>query len=867
MSNNLPAGAEVVAKTAAVVGGDLGKVMTAALEASLGDPNLKQLTRFGSAVDAIASIMGDYTPGCLPISTMKQMRTDGQLRFALAAVKAPLVAAPMHFECNSRDVQQLLTDVFIKSGFVQELLRTSLNAIDFGFQAHEMLWKTEDLDLEYEQQTAEGGLDVKEKSYPGLFVPRRFKDLDPALTRLLKDDKGDLVGLTFGASSIGLSPGDLLKQIGQGKINVLPIDKAFIFTPVFEFQNYRGESRLNWAYDPWYWQRIMYMIALRWYERKADPPLIGHAPTTSSLDGQNIDLDDTDDAGYSPTAENASMVLMAKAMQRLRSTGGCVLPSEVYMDDENRPSNTRIWEIKELDVKDMHPAFIDMIDHLDKKKTRSIFAPDIALSRDRQAGTLGSTEAIVDTTIEMQNDTLKSFINQFNQHVLNPFLAYNGIKDRARLVTTGVLQDNRLALKEVMLKVLEADMLAEQAWGRAATPGSLTSRIDRSVLMSQVGVPAIPTEPGAVPPAPPPEMLDPAAGRDRLSNGPDPKARRGSGGGTAKPGKAAGYALDTLSPGYLKDASFYAEQAEEWATYAGSRTTARDSLSLHEKAVTALALWYLLRADKTDQGGATVAATPAAAALGHLLFDEAGEVRPPAALAAALPALTAEARNLEGRGLRLAGDTEESRAARAKAEASITKTLAGMPDAVSQTDIRGVLVRSTRLGEEAARSLLAKYGVADVPGLSQEDVDRIVDDNLQALLLNVSNISRRSAASLLEAMVMSRGRSLGLVSDSERFAFNRLYSDLSIEAHIRAAYRLAVSKVAQAAKVPHLVKIPGAGETTHSRGSEYDYRVEPDSWWRDRGESLNAPLPHETYGFHHGSTSVWYPVPESVRRR
>jgi hypothetical protein len=860
---NLPQGAKKALKLASSVGGADGKHLAAAVSEALNEPDVREHTQIGTYLDQGLANVGSYNPQRIPLSTKREMRRDAQIRFGLQAVKSPIQQAPLHFVCRSREVQQLLNDVFIESGFLTELLRTSLNAVDYGWQAHEQLWEVGDHEVDWEMPNAEGGVDVKTKTYPNIFLPRRFKDLDPSLVQLLKDKKGNFSGLTFGAFSTPVTIQAVKEHITQNKVNVLRTDKVFLFTPIYEYQNLRGEGRLEWGYDPWYWQRILYMIAMRWYERKADPPLVGYAPNNTGIDEED-------------GTQRSNLLLIGDAMGKLRSTGYVGLPSEVFMDDEGRPSNVRAWSIEELAVQDMHPAFLDGIDHFDKKKTRAVFAPDIALSRDRQAGTLGSTEAIVDVTITMQNQTLDAWVFAVNEYVIKPFLRYNNIKDKAYLTSTGVLQDNRAALKELTMKVLEADMLAEQAWGRIF-PQSLTQMVDREGLVRELGVPYRPIDPDAPMPKPAPQEPTQEAkdGKDRVSNKTDNDAKRGSGGGTAKPGKAAsafdlfwggreGYKMDFAGNALTRAGMREAEAAEDWVQRSGHEMEARETLNTYEKAAIVIGLWWLLRSPKEDAGGKRVAGDKSADAL---VFDGGkGKVLPPAVLAKNHAEMERRASELEGRGYRITSSGSITTTTRA--QAAISSTFAGLPADVRASNLDSYLAAAVAQGALASEGIYTRFqpqGDRLWDALAEEEVQRIVRDNTEGTILNIENIARRNAQNWIERMVMASGRELGLVSDALSFKFNRLYSDLSLEAHLRAAYRRSVVESARKNGMVFFVKIPALfGE---AEVGQYDFVVGSHDYWVGVGERTGNPMPHITYGLHHGSKSYWYPVPASERIR
>jgi len=67
----------------------------------------------------------------------------------------------------------------------EQLLRASLNALDFGFQAVESVWEQEDVSVD-----ADGPGGTASVLYPRAYVLSDLVDLDPALVRLKVDEYG-----------------------------------------------------------------------------------------------------------------------------------------------------------------------------------------------------------------------------------------------------------------------------------------------------------------------------------------------------------------------------------------------------------------------------------------------------------------------------------------------------------------------------------------------------------------------------------------------------------------------------------------------------------------------------------------------------
>jgi len=501
--------AQVTKDLADHVGGRQGRALSKAVVAAMSRPSVGSRTLVGPQMDAVRGFLGGYTPDAVPIAVKRRMRKHAQVRYCLGAAKAPILRGDVWFDTNSTELDALLTRVFIDSGFFKRALRTSLLAVEFGFSAHEQIWDIEEnMSVGWEVPNTSGGLDRRTAHYPQLFYPKNLKSLDPSMVTILMDKFGDKRGLLYGGAGrpVIFTEEQLKEALASGRYNVLDAKKSFVYTLDGDFGDPYGCGRLDSAYDPWYWQGIVFLICNRWFEKKADPPLIGYAPSTSAIADPGVNGTE-----YDPEDENeAPVLLMASALRKLRSTGEVVFPSDPYFDESGKPSNIRAYSAEEMGTKDMHPAFLEYIEHLDRKISRAVMVPDSITASQSGMSQYGSLQVMADVYVDVQNDTLYSAVEQINAEVIQPFLRYNGLKDRAILRTGGISAANRETSKDIFLKVLEADMLAEQAFGRVY-PQSLTAMLDREKLARAQGVPFKRPDPDA--PAPKmPQTIDPGAG-------------------------------------------------------------------------------------------------------------------------------------------------------------------------------------------------------------------------------------------------------------------------------------------------------------------------------------------------------------------
>lgn len=515
---------ENVANLGRHVGGKQGKELRRLAISLANGPDLGISTRnaVSSQAASYLSALGAYRPDNVAIATLKRMRLDPQIQLALAATRSPIVEAPVFFESTSREAVAICEAAWNDTGLLRELQRTSLKAIEFGFAAHEKIWEAKE-QIEITWGTPGkivGQMDQKSKTFPLLFFPKKAKDLDPSLVTLLSDEYGNYQGLVYGTTpQTGENLAALLKR--NGTENVLMPEKTFVFTLDEEWQNLYGRARQVSAYDPWFWQKIIYLIANRWYERKGDPPYVGWAPSDPTL------LDPgTSEEEFDPNDETQSPILRLRNLiqNQLRSAGVLVLPSEVWKGDDGKPSTVKAYGVEEMGIADVHPAFLDYIVHLDSKKTRAMLVPDGAIAASENTGTYGSTQTLSQLAIKIQNETLSSWVRHFNRYYLDPFLRYNGIKERCVLRTTGVSADNRDVLLALLEKTYDADILLEQAWG-PQFPDSLSRLVSRRQLLRGLNIPYEAPDPDA----PAPTLPKPPPQPEGSGGGDKPKGKKKTG--------------------------------------------------------------------------------------------------------------------------------------------------------------------------------------------------------------------------------------------------------------------------------------------------------------------------------------------------
>ncbi len=407
-------------------------------------PNLSELTR-KSASPYLSPLtgahLGPFSPESVPLSVKKRMRRDPQIRLGLNIIKAPILALDFWVEGDDGEIS-----AFVEAALRpiwRSLLRSSLNAVDFGFQAHEKVWKLGGLVVD-----GPGG----QRRYSDVFLYKKIKDLDPAEVALLADERGDYAGFR------------------QGEIEVAA-EKTFVMTAGREWGNLYGRSRLDFAYESWYWAAIMYMFCNRYFERKGDPPILGRAPAEERLDKDGATINTLDEA--------------ATVISNLKAGGTAVFP-----DERDEAGNLR-WDFQYLLDDKRADQFLRYIEHLAVMKLRALLVPERVLTQDTSTGSYAMARAHTETFLLSEEILLQESLDHINKYLVPQLVEYNFGPDSGsfQVRTSGLSRTNLEILKDVLLRLFDDD---------GAGPGQrLRDIIDISKVLEELDIPKKMQEKGA----------------------------------------------------------------------------------------------------------------------------------------------------------------------------------------------------------------------------------------------------------------------------------------------------------------------------------------------------------------------------------
>ena len=367
-------------------------------------PSLTEVTRYGGRTPFGA---GPARSGAAPIRILKKMRSDAQIALGLSAVKAPIAGtswwAVSSDEEAARFIEAALRPVW------SQVMRTCLGAVDFGFQAAEKVFELRRVEYEFAG---------RRRSHRGV-VYRKLRDLDPDEVTLTADERGDFAGVRVGS-------------------DFLPSEKCFVMTLSKEWGDLYGTSRLEAAYEPWYWAGVMYLFANRYFERKGDPAIVGRAPAEERTDADGNRVKTLDEA--------------ARVISSLRSGGTAVFP-----DERDEFGNTR-WDFRYLIDDKRADMFISYIEHLQVMKLRAILVPERTVTQDASSGSFAMASEHTETFLRNEETLLAEIIEHVNRYIVRPLAEFNfGRGVDVRIETGGVRRKNEALLKEILFKVIDAE--------------------------------------------------------------------------------------------------------------------------------------------------------------------------------------------------------------------------------------------------------------------------------------------------------------------------------------------------------------------------------------------------------------------------
>lgn len=426
----------------------------------------------------------------IPISRLRQMRHDPMIAFALHFVKTPLIRAPWYIKCEDAQVAAFV-DYALRRIYGRLVMQYMLS-LDFGFAAIAKKFVQEPIlgtyfdptDVEEQESPDDFLLPSPQTRVPselqgaekpiwseGAVLPtiwKPFVPLAPEEVEIVWNNRGEFDGIkytprfqvtTTGGGGTGSNEGELEIDV----IHALWItnDRDLMFGNVF------GYPRIGRAFNYWwsYWHQ--HSLSDRHFEKDSDPPTIVRHPEGNYLDPA--------------TGDTVSFRELALDIgDRVRSGSTIAIPSDVYTNFEDRPSNTYKWDIDFLRGGGNFEAFIQSFDYLNVMKLRAVWVPEQALIEGKGGqSSRNVADTFGDAFQESQAVLLSEFDLHINQFVIPQLVQTNfpEFEGKAEKITRGFSNKDVETMRQLIQLIGQKDI--------SQLP------VDTRQLMEEVGVPLL----------------------------------------------------------------------------------------------------------------------------------------------------------------------------------------------------------------------------------------------------------------------------------------------------------------------------------------------------------------------------------------
>ena len=377
----------------------------------------------------IQSSIGDFNPDNVTLRDRLRMRQDNMIKMGLHYSKAPMITADYDFICDDPQIRAAVKEAYDQIHV--SLMRGALNKYDFGFQAAVKRWELGDLKGSYEN---EDGEIVPIWPYPEVQPVMMAAPvvLPPDFTRV------HLEGGKFAGIKTQLQP----KNGGDEDDQLVPPEWSLWFVNEYEeeFGNYYGRARIDSAYRFWWSYWFNYHNRDRHAESDADPALQIWYPTGYQVPDP-LDIDPA--TGSARRVSNRDLAL--EIGEALRSGATIAWPSDVYQDEQGRPSAIKLWDAAFLQGGENLNAFTSLLADLEISKLRACLVPEQALVQQRDAP---SSKNVAGTYGEVFTESLgldaQYMDEQITKYLIRPFVVANFGEEApdCRKITTGFKEED-----------------------------------------------------------------------------------------------------------------------------------------------------------------------------------------------------------------------------------------------------------------------------------------------------------------------------------------------------------------------------------------------------------------------------------------
>lgn len=412
----------------------------------------------------MAEVLGQpFNVNKIPMSKLDQMRRDPMIAFGLMFVKVPLIRA--HWKIESKDPQ--------RAAFVENALRRIYgrlilaysNCFDFGFSPIVKRFEYINPDWTYVDPDTGDEKDVWPQKNVAALVWKPFIPLNPKKVVPRFNSVGDFAGMDF---IPGSTIGSFFGISGNNRPADIPLDWALWATNEkdSEFGSLYGYPRIGYAYRYWWSYWYKFGLSDRAFEKWGDPPFIVFHPADQAIDEDGNEVDFGSDA-------------LAVAEQ-LRSGANVAMPSSVIRGYDERQTNVREWDTKQMETTANFDALNSSFEYLDVQKLRSVMVPEQALIEGK-GGTSSRNVAATfgDLFLESQATIMGEIDDIINRYMIPQILEANFGTGGATCtkITTGFDPQDTDTLRTIVAGIVNKN-------------GELPE-VDLKALLERLGIPLL----------------------------------------------------------------------------------------------------------------------------------------------------------------------------------------------------------------------------------------------------------------------------------------------------------------------------------------------------------------------------------------
>jgi len=415
-----------------------GKPMNAQIPPEEWDmpPGFPALVQFYGTETRIAGdvqrLIGNFNPRYVGTDIRWMMRLDPDVSFGLALHRAPLVNLEWSIESHDPIIKAFVTQAL--EACYRELAGGLSLAMPFGRQICEKVWESRPLKLETTDETSGA---TTSKDFPAAWVYKRFKAIDPRTYHFIIDhDLDDWVGVEQLYMRFGLPP---LMPVSRERL------AFWCFRREEVFGRLEGFPMLDQAYEPWWFKTATQLIANRYFEHRADPPLKIRAGDRIMIGGK----------------EASGFEYMATQALQLKSGGAVVLPN--LMEKETKEYKFDLEYMKDDKRGDQ---LQQRIDGLSTQILRSLWVTDRAGTSGRggqaSRGGLAEAKQHAETMSESQESIIDEYAEVLQEDIIDPLVLYNFGEEalrssRTKIVTAGVSDSLQAVYKDLLIELFECE--------------------------------------------------------------------------------------------------------------------------------------------------------------------------------------------------------------------------------------------------------------------------------------------------------------------------------------------------------------------------------------------------------------------------